>query len=152
MEKVTKSIRFEREVVENFTDYETGEIKQRIQAKEFTSRQDVDKFYMVFLGAVTNDLTGKEMTLLSEFCMRAEYNKGYIDINAFVKKEIMDIMGVSESHFNNLTSSLAKKKYISKDKGRYFINPKYFWRGDTKYRKQLMKKDVGIRIKFEIED
>jgi hypothetical protein len=152
MENITKTFRIEKEVVENFTDFETGEIKQRVTSKEFSTKTSVDRFYMVFLGAVTDDLTGKEIKLLSEFCMRAEWNKGYLDMSTFVKNEIIEATGLTSSYYNNLTSSLEKKKYISKDKGRYFINPKFFWRGELKYRKQMLQKDINLRIKFEIDD
>jgi DNA-binding IclR family transcriptional regulator len=92
------------------------------------------------------------MAVMSVLCGKAEHDKGYIDMTLKMKEIILEELEMTSTHFNNITSKLAKKGFISKDKGRYHINPKYFWKGSLKARREKINDELELSIKFKIED
>lgn len=60
-------------------------------------------------------------------------------------------MDISQQTLSNCLAALKKSKLISGEKGEFRINPKIFWKGDAKSRKDLLK-DKAIQITFGLVD
>lgn len=138
----------ERQIVDN----ETGEILQYESAKQFIKKVDQDTFYMTYIDYVSplfNLTSASARNLLVWMCQNAEFNTGKIVISAATRKQICQLLDITNATISNNITKLIKLNLISGKDGEYIINPQIFWKGDNKARSELLK-SKEIQITFSI--
>jgi hypothetical protein len=131
---------------------EHGQQHEYVEDKVMTWEIKPEHFYMTFLKIATaSRLTGVEQTVMAMLCTRAKFDEGYVDVSRAVKEEMLEEADIKDSHFNNVTSSLSKKGFIRKEKGRYHINPDYYWKGTIEACQLLRAKNIELGVKFEVK-
>lgn len=118
-------------------DHETGETYTT--SNEYTVDAKTPKYIMVLtdnLPYLLQNLNGSELKVLLVLESVAGYNENKVNLSAALRQELATKVGTTSSAFNNVISSLKKKRFIIAEGGSIKIEPKYLWRGETKYLKK----------------
>lgn len=134
-------------------DQSTGEVVTT--SKKFAVKQSVEEFYMTFINFIKPfyELTsGTDIKLLTWMCTQAEYNTGRVLITPDVRREIIELLGVTGQQVSNSISSLKKKNLLIGNRGTYYLNPEIYWKGSMDARKGLIEKYPTLTINFKLEE
>lgn len=101
-------------------------------------------------------LTGSEYRVLVQCWLFSTYYKdektdmpgNMITYNGVFKDQVMNRTGLKEGTIKNSLSSLVKKEMLIKDKnkGVYYLNPKYFFKGKLGDRTKLVKRVIEYQF------
>lgn len=71
-----------------------------------------------------------------------------ITYNGVFKDQVMKRTGLKEGTIKNSLSNLVKKEMLLKDKnkGVYYLNPKYFFKGKLGDRTKLIKRTIEYQL------
>lgn len=112
-------------------NHETGEITQSV--KYLVERTTNEKFMKVYLNFISGELHLKdyEKSFILELFPRVSYETNKVTLLLDDKTEIAKKLGKSVSHINNMITNLKKSKVlVLVSRGKYMLNPEYFFRGD----------------------
>lgn len=133
---------------------------------EIIRKTKSSEFIQVYLEDITGLLgikTMSEYKVLLYLWKNSQYIKeigkeygNQINVNMKLKAEIVNNCGITEGTIKNCLTSLCKKNVIFKDdkyKGIYYLNPRYFFKGNTDQIEEALKncKEFNTIIKYEIE-
>lgn len=90
--------------------------------------------------------SGTNHKVLLKMCSMAEYNTGRIILSTSVRVEIMQLLGISSSMLSRSLADLKQLRFITGDKGDYYLNPLAFWRGSTKGREKILLQLEGFQL------
>jgi hypothetical protein len=148
-------MRLKNQIVEEYLDTETGEVKTKVTAKTFAVKTKTDGFYMTFfenLASFFQITSTKEIFILVELCSRAEYSTGKVMIVSALKRELLQKFDTSDSYFTACLKDLCVKGLLIKlGTGYYQINPMIFWKGDTKERTKMLESGFKHTVTLEFE-
>jgi hypothetical protein len=148
-------MRLKNQVVEEYLDTDSGELKTKVTSKTFAVKTKTDGFYMTFfenLASFFKINSAKEIFILVELCSRAEYSTGKVMIVSALKKELLEKFDTSDSYFTACLKDLCEKGLLKKlGTGYYQINPLIFWKGDTKERARMLEKGSKHTVTIEFE-
>jgi hypothetical protein len=144
-----KQIRYEESTTE-VVDRKTGEVFQHVDRKKKVYKIDKDKFFMTYLTFSGTNLTGKELTVLSELCMNAKFNEGCCDMSSSMRERICEKTNIKPNHLSVILGQLEKKNFIKRKKSECHINPEYFWRGTNEMRENVLSGEVELSVTFEL--
>lgn len=148
-------MRLKNQIVEEYLDTDSGELKTKVTSKTFAVKTKTDGFYMTFfenLASFFQINSTKEIFILVELCARAEYSTGKVMIVAALKKELLEKFDTSDSYFTACLKDLCKKGLLMKlGTGYYQINPLIFWKGDTKERARMLEKGSKHTVTIEFD-
>lgn len=139
--------------INNFIDAVTGEI---LDTQEDVKHHKIavtnkDMFFMWFaeVSGIIDNLDRVEMTLIHWCGTNASYNENMVNLTKPACDMITKKHGIGYGTIKNAVSRLAKKKIlIPLGSGTYRVNPRYFWKGDTKNRTKTM----NFILEVECED
>lgn len=133
----------------------TNEGQEVTYEKTYIVKTKADNFYMSFIDNMAGffELTSAtSIKILTILCNMAEFNTGVVRITSEDRKEIIDILGIKNTHLSNYLKMLKDKELIYGSGGKYVINPLIFWKGELKERTELLKNNkLKINIRFENE-
>lgn len=141
-------------VVREVVNAETGEVKTYETEKVFTSKISPDHFYMVFLGTlpyIFQNLNETSRKVLAWLCENAEYNTGITNVSTAQRRELCEILGITNNAITNALRNLKTHNFIKGRDGKFEINPKIFWKGDTQSRNKLLENGV-FEVSYKIKD
>lgn len=109
---------------------------------------DIDSFIMVFLNSISSlyKLDGMEIKILMHCWKKSMYSVDYsgnIIVNdvEFKNGIVSSGLGVSVSTVDVYISKLCKKEMLIRvSRGKYMLNPRYFWKGVITDRSKLLFK------------
>lgn len=157
---------YQENTIIRHNDYETGEtITETHENKHIKRVFDEEEFIQVYVNDIAA-LIGLEkstdikvmMALWKEamFNPRNSADGNLIYLYRPMKESLAKELGYSVGTVNNSANRLAKKEFIiQKDRGVYFLNPKYFFKGFIDDRPKVMRTIIEYRItkqKKEEED
>jgi transcription initiation factor IIE alpha subunit len=94
-----------------------------------------------------------EIGVLICLAIRSVPNTGYCNLTKMMREEISEDLGISMRSFNNQLYRLMAKGVVLKDKGAYFLNVSYIWRGSIKNRQGILAKVATDIIKnYKLEE
>lgn len=129
----------------------TGQVIETIET-EVVKVVTQDAFMQVYLednSGLFNIKNNSELQVLLQLWKRSVFDTNEVIIVKQIKIEIANAIGTKLQNVNNTISSLKKKKLlISKARGVYFLNPKYFFKGYKENRPKVIK----LVQKYIIED
>jgi hypothetical protein len=132
-------------------DPNTGETI--VVEKQFTvGTKDTEHFYCTYINSIGRLYGLKSLSdfkVIIEFCVRAEFNTGIIDISIKKRKELCDKLEISSQSLSNSIARLKELRLLAGEKGTYQINPEIFWKGDANERLRLLKTN-DFKITFSI--
>ena len=141
------------ESLEVSTNIDTGETTENRKSVTVTTG-DGDKFFMTFIESMSSFYKISCVTdvkVLARMCCLVEYNTYVVMMPTGRRKEIMDYLKINTQTMTNSLNRLKSIGMISGDNGMYEINPNIFWKGSTKERNRILKKEgLEIKIKFKI--
>ena len=110
------------------------------------NKRDDDSFYRIFFDSLSimNELSNKAKSVLQWICTNSEYNTGIIRLTSATRKEICEFYRLSNNGLSNLLKELKDKNIIAGNSGYFYINPKYFWKGDEESRERILKDENFI--------
>lgn len=124
-------------------DVHTGELLKFNQTKKIP----IEEFIMVYLASIPEmfDLQGQQLKLLMAIWRLSSFNKawcedGNIFLNDQSTKEAIRRMGLnmSDSNIDVSLHKITEKGFLIKlGKGKYLLNPKYFFKGTLSERSQM---------------
>lgn len=128
-------------------NYETGEIATSTKVLvEHTTADKFIKVYLNFVGAEL-DLKDYEKAFIYELFTRVSYESNKVTLLLADKQEIATKMRRSVSHINNMITALKKSNVlVLVSRGRYMLNPEYFFRGDEVVRGAVLEIYKQFRI------
>lgn len=126
--------------VDTTIDYGTGEIKE--STKRMVQTTTVEHFMKVYLNFLTGELNLKdyEKSFIMELFPRVGYETNKFTLLLDDKQEIATKLGKSVSHINNTITALKKSNVlVVVSRGKYMLNPTYFFRGDEIVRGKVLE-------------
>ena len=134
-----------------FIDARTGEVQRIETAKIHTHKiKSIDENICIYNEYLQRDLNLKSylaFKLLCELCNRGDWDTCKVVVGTAERIDICNKIGASSKNWSRLISDLKKSGAISGDKGTYYINPKYMWKGSAEKRKELI--DAGYEFYAE---
>lgn len=142
-------------------DKETGEVIEHTETKlkSVSIEPNYVKVYVdTVIALLGQSKTSKEADVLLVLAKNMTYmnndmpNK--VNIDSFLKKYIIQTLGISEGSLNNMITSFVKRDIIRRmGKGVYQLNPFMFAKGNWSAirRIQMDWSDEGIKTKIEME-
>lgn len=130
-------------------DKESGEII--VSSKQFTVKVNQDEFYMSYIENMSGFFKLKsaiDIKVLTKFCMLAEYNTGRVVLNSTVRKEVCELIKISNQQLTNSISSLKKLGLLKGDRNDYYVNYLVFWKGKNEIRNSLIR-DNPLKVTIE---
>ena len=88
-----------------------------------------------------------EIGVLICLAIRSVPNTGYCNLTKMMREEICEDLSISMRSFNNQLYRLMAKGVVLKQKGAYFLNVNYIWRGSIKNRQGVIAKVATDIIK-----
>jgi len=116
---------------EERTNYLTGEVTERV--RHLVETTTAEKFIKVYLNFISGELNLKdyEKAFILEIFPRVNYETNKVTLLLDDKTEIANKLKRSVSHINNMITSLKKSNVLVQvSRGKYMLNPEYFFRGD----------------------
>ena len=133
------------------TNTSTGEVTT-IQRIFNTKVESTEEFYLTFVQVMATLMKVKSMNdikVLTHLCVMMKYDENRVDLSVQTRKEMCDILGMHTNHVSNSLKSLKDLEIITGEKGTYFVNPVFFWKGTKATRDKLIKeKGLELRIEF----
>jgi predicted transcriptional regulator len=134
-------------------DSDTGEVlKENTSYKHILLRTKEEFFftYSSVIGLYKN-LSGSEIKILTWLIMnQSNVSNNLVIINKYIREKISIDMGIGESTIKNSIKPLMEKGLLIKQGGKrsasYFINPKYYWKGDYKMRTKSLKMMLELKL------
>lgn len=130
--------------INNYIDSETGEVLETESSIKrstivLTSKEDFVLMFTETMGLV--DGLDKVAIKVIQWCaLNAKYNDNSISLNKYYREVICNKFSLTDGTIRNAISRLKKKNIlIPLGGGVYRINPRYYWKGDSKKRKEVMK-------------
>lgn len=146
----------ENQTLKEFVDYRTGEVLQYESTKTVRKKVDSENFYMVFFDHMkifpSLKKSGVNNLVLQQLCKLAEFNTGVVTISTKLREDLRQELGLSNAQFTNSLKALKNDGLIIGSRGTYQVNPKIFWKGDQKIRRDELLKNKEMRITYEIVD
>lgn len=141
--------------INNYVDFETGEVRSQTTQNSFYEEvKSEEHFFMAYIDMLApwfNLKPESAKAVLMWMNQHAEWNTGVVLIAQKTRLDICKELDISQQTLSNCLAALKKSKLISGEKGEFRINPKIFWKGDAKSRKDLLK-DKAIQITFGLVD
>lgn len=142
--------------IEEKIDRNTGEVST-VKKTFAVKANSTEEFYITFLSGLNAlcDLSRQgDIKVMAILCSIADYNTGKVSITSVERKEIIEKTGLSSPQaFTNAISRLKSQGLVTGEKGRYEINPHYFWKGTTDARNKMIKDNkLELIIKFKKDD
>lgn len=108
-------------------------------------------FYMTFIKALSAyyKIANNAIKVLTWLCEHAEFNTGKVSLTTAKRKEMTDMLGITNNTITNNLKILKVNNLISGENGEFIINPEIFWKGDTTVRDKMIK-DETFKITFSI--
>ena len=134
------------------TNQTTGEVSEDKKSVTVTTPIG-DKFFMTFIENMSsfyNISCITDVKVLAKLCTMVGYNTYEVLLPKGRRKDIMDELSINTQTMSNSINRLKGIGMLSGADGSYEINPKVFWKGNTKERDKLLKtKGIEITIKFK---
>jgi hypothetical protein len=133
---------------ETIVDKSTGEVLTI--RKEYNIKTTSEEFFMTFISSLASfyQITAiTDVKVLTFMCVNADFNTGKVSLTAAKRKEL--IVTANLNNRQTVTNSLTRLKklgLIAGDEGEYEINPTVFWKGSTRERERLLRKDGATLI------
>lgn len=132
------------QVNNNFIDVETGEvIDQSVEIKHHKKVvDDKESFYWTYLSVMSllDDIDKTSFKLLFYCVHNCQWNTNVISLTKPILKDIESKLGLKYQTCRNAISKLKKLGvFIDLGSATYRINPRYYWKGETKERLKTMK-------------
>lgn len=108
----------------------------------YSIKSNVQPFTMIFTSDITfiDKLASMiDMKVLYILADRSEFNTGIVVLHASDRKEIVDTLAISNQTFTNALTRLKSSGVISGSAGKYYINPRFMWKGTTNSRNAAIK-------------
>ena len=140
---------------EETTDHRTGEILTVKKTFAVKSKKTEDFFFTFLSGlnAIIPLSRASDIKILTQLCVRAEFNTGKVKLASSDRKDILKLLAIKPQAFTNSLSRLKEAKLLTGDRGEYEINPQYFWKGTTDERAKLLKnRSAQLLLKYDIDD
>lgn len=112
-----------------------------------SKKRDCDGFYKTFFDSLSimNELSNRAKSILQWLCTNSDYNTGIVRLTSGDRKEICESYKLSNNGISNLLKELKDKNIIAGNHGFFYINPKYFWKGDDESRERILKDKEFIK-------
>jgi len=148
---MSKKKRLVQQKVETVINEKTGEIIEKLET-EISRVSTSDSFIQMYLDDMSGILNIKnysEFQVLAQLWKRSKFDTNEVILVKKNKEEIAEIIGTTLQNVNNTLSQLKRKKLlINKDRGVYYLNPKFFFKGYMQNRPTAMK----VILQYEISD
>ena len=138
-----------------FVDTNTGEVLTYETQKVVKEKIDSDNFYMIFtdyadrLYRVTS---GVAHNVFIWMCSHAEFNTGCVSLPPATRSDLEQELEISDSQLTHALKVLKNNHLITGERGRFTVNPKIFWKGDQKIRREELLKDKVLEITYKLVD
>lgn len=151
-----------KETVNNVVDFETGELiestRQSTHEMECFRKCTNDEFIMVYLKDLSGFLNidnATQIKLLSIIWREVNYNNPELNEGNVLailkddKERWAKALEVTTRTIDNALSALVKKKLLLSDaRGKYKLNPLYYFKGTSKDRKRIL----DLKVTYDIEE
>lgn len=134
-----------------YVDMETGEVKSIEMSKRFSYKIQEDDFFMIFYKYVQANLELKSFLafkMLIALGKRADWETGKVVVSTAERELIMSEIHGCSKNFSRIMGELVRSGAVAGSRGNYFINPKYFWKGSLKKRRELIDKGYEFYAEF----
>lgn len=133
-------------------DPETGELHLLETSKTFRTRVEPDRFFSIYIERLASLYGIKQLSdikVMIALCELAQYDTGVIHLNKNVRRTIQTKTKVSPTNLSKNIKRLAELDLLKYEDGTVTINPRIFWKGSMKVRRDLLKVG-GLSFKVEL--
>jgi len=148
---MAKTKKIVQQKIETVLDKKTGEIIESVetQISRVSTSDSFIQMYLDDMSGIMKIKNNSEFQVLAQLWQRSKFSTNEVILVKKNKEEIAEIIGTTLQTINNTLTQLKKKKLlINKDRGVYYLNPKFFFKGYMQDRPQAMK----VILSYEISD